>query len=230
MFGYTQRDLSNRLDHLYSISRYKDNDVAKMFNAVRSVFSTYFGRGKSNEEFRIQSFNTFKKVVMDGLYRNVECSHMDLVPEKDLNYPIGYLNVGNIFRAEIFQDIMAIKDSDFNAAYYRTQIGNDGNSGAIQYETHNTYLENWTKTVKASMQNELEALRRLEQYCLYSYEKISMAFIFEEIGNVWQSYTEEKEVYAEKIYIQRGWDWFEQTFEVGLFEPSYIDKLRRKRR
>lgn len=223
MIGYTKSQVRTKLSHLYSVSRLHNSDVSTMFNEVYSALESYYNR---NEEFKEQGYKTFKKVVMDSLYRNLQCSRMDLLPPRNNNYPIGYKRIGDIFQMATFQEIMTVSDSAFNAAYSQTQTSSSDGS-TTDSETHNSYLENWALKINSAVLNELGLLKNLENFCLYGYENVSMAFIFEELGNVWNSYTDDKRSFAKNIYIKSGWDWFEKTFNCGIFEPSYIDEIRK---
>lgn len=220
MISYTKVQILEKVKHLKSIASYTGNNL---FTPLESAITSYFERG-SIEEFKEQGYKTFKKVVMDGLYRNIQCTHMELLPLKDSNYPVGYEYVGDIFQDnEAFQEIMEISDTKFNSAFKSEEDLNEPTNGNV---VTNTYITSWITIIKTSNENEMELLKNLERYCLYSYEHISMAFIFEELGDTWNTYTENRREFAQNIYIEKGWDWFEQTFNVGIFLPSYIEEIR----
>lgn len=235
MIGYTHKQVKTKLEHLYSVSRYRDSDTKTMFDIVYSALDFYYNR---NQEFKEQGYKTFKRVVMSSLYRNLQCSRMDLLPKWNNNFPKGYNRISDIFQTATLQEIMTISDATFNSAFSRVEKSssengdNDSNSDSSsssekEYETHNTYLENWALKIDSAVGNELQLLKDLENYCLFGYEDISMAFIFEDLGHIWNSYTDDKRSFAELVYIKHRWDWFERTFKCGIYQPSYIDELRK---
>lgn len=214
MIGYKKHDLDLKFDHLYDVSVYQDDDVSAMFSELREATSDYFLRGNT---FKEQAYNTFRKVITDAIMRKTSCGKEYLLPAEDTNYPDGYENIGLIFHPQILQEIMAVTDSNFNSSYNRKRI-ND-----TQYETHNTYLENWARRIKEYLTDELNALRTLEQYCYVCVENKGLALSFEDCGAVYQPSVEDKKKIMEDIYTKRGWSWFESMFHVGIFKPSYLN-------
>ena len=127
MIEFGKSELNTRLDYLYSISRYKNSDVSKMFTSLRAAISKYFERG---EDFNYQAYKTFKRVVLDALYRNIQCDRMDLLPPQNTNFPRGYSDITELFQSEVFNEIMEISNTEFNNAYYTETVTDDSSSSS----------------------------------------------------------------------------------------------------
>ena len=195
---YTIKELNNRLNYLSSTFGVNYRSTV---TELRTAIQAYFARD-SNFEFQVNK--TLDKVIADSFHYGLEYENMDLLKSwrnrSTESAPEGYDNVTNLFNGyKVFEEIMQIKDRDFRTAFYgETKYS----SGFYETEYHNTYIDDWIKRLNISVNNEMEGLKKIMQYCANRSYNLEWAIIFEELGN----YTKHHPVmyYAKDIFVTKG--------------------------
>ena len=221
---YTKEQIIERIAYLKSISS-SSGGYGSLFQALEEAVESYFTR---DDEFKKQARETFKRVKLEIFFRSFKCDRMDLLPSMSSpEYPVGYLDVMHIFNTSVFDELLTIDDNTFRAAFYTTQSSEDGGGqGSSSVEYHNTYIEKWVEEITSTIVDELVKLKTLEDFCYAAGEKREDSMLFEELGSVKSEWGGNRKGYAHVVYIQKEWDNFNTMFDVGIYEPSYINELR----
>ena len=225
---YAFDELNKKIDYLQRLPPLniypvpQPDEIDKIFDDLRSAVEAYLVRDLN---FELQVNKTLDKVIADSFFHGLEYQNMELL-KKWMTYstaspPEGYDDVTTLFKgAEIFKEIMEVRDMDFQTAFF-TQHAYDSLTGYSTEECHNRYVDDWIARLTAAMNNELEGLKAIMQYCANRSYSVEWAVLFEELGmNVKRHPVR---YYAKQIYLTRGWGWLIGMFNLNIYLPSYFD-------
>ena len=217
---YSKEQITARIAHLQSIS---PSGASSLFSGLLTALSNYFTR---DEEFEKLLRKTFLRVISDFFSRTIVVEHAELLPPLRTDFPKGYNDVTDIFGGEVFKEIMEIDDAVFVAAF-RSETQSNGNSGTTVVWI-NPYITAWIAGLSSSPGAEKAELEAIGEFCIDCNEERALHYDFLELGKIQQPYTKDKRSLAQKMYIERGYDWVIINFSLNVFEPYYLPELRKK--
>ena len=219
---YSLEELNTRLDYLKGIS---PSGGRYLVEELRMAINAYLTR---DSEFELQVNKTLDKVIADTFHHNLIYEHQELIEpwqERRGTPPTGYSNVADLFQGnDIFKEIMKVSDREFKVAFYIEQPENEGGGGgttSIIY--HNSLTEVWVVELQKAVGDELNGLKAIMQYCATSSYSVEFAIIFEEHGTVINR--KSLKGYAKEIFVTKGYGWLAETFNLGVYRPSYMAEL-----
>ena len=216
---YTLKELNTRLDYLQSLAPLGGKHVIV---ELRNAITSYMTR---DSDFELQVNKTLDKVIADAFFHSLEYENMDLIKKwmeyPSISKPEGYDNVADIFKcADVFEEIMAITDRIFKAAFYTKNTGSSDSSTTKYY---NRYVDKWVAQLTTAITTELASLKAIMYYCANRSYSAEWAVLFEELGmNVKRHPVK---YYAKQIYFTRSWGWLIETFNLNVYLPSYYEEL-----
>ena len=212
--------MNKRLAYLQSLTPLGGHQIIE---DLRADVIAYLTR---NSDFELQVNKTLDKVIADVFFHGLEYGNMELL-QKWMSYPTsnaptGYNDIMKIFKvAEIFEEIMTVREQDFRLAFYtETKDSGDGYSAT---EYHNRYVDSWIMRLNIAISTELENLKSIMQYCANISYNVEWAILFEELSRNVKRHP--VRYYAKEIFITRGWGWLIETFNLNVYRPSYINEL-----
>ena len=221
---YTLDEMNSRLDYLSSIS---PGYGTRLIEELREAIQAYLAR---DSDFELQVNKTLDKVIADSFHNGLEYEKMELLEpwqsHSSDDAPEGYDDVSDLFKgSEVFEEIMAVTDREFIAAFYAvTNNEGDGDSGgSSETEYHNTYVDDWIARLQAALDNELEGLKEIMRYCANRSYSAEWAILFEELGKNTKRHP--VRYYAKEIFLTKGYGWLIETFNLNVYRPSYMAEL-----
>ena len=218
---YTLDEMKERLEYLRRISPAGGKHLV---DDLLTAITAYLSR---DADFELQVNKTLDKVIADAFHHGLKYEHDELldpwrkiIPVEDA--PEGYDDVGKLFKGnEVFEEIMAVSDAEFRAAFYVEETGDGNNSATLKYG--NRLIEDWIARLKAAVEAELEGLKAIMSFCANRSYGVEWAIVFEELGVCVERHS--VRYYAKNIFYTRSWGWLIETFNLRVYRPSYMEEL-----
>ena len=228
---YTKVELLERIGYLQSESPAM---AAPLFEELNAALDAYFNR---DEEFTRQVKYTIHCLTYDTELRSYEYVNSENMPIMSCDYPKGFEDVTILFDTDgAFEEIMTIELPPFLAAFLMvTPEAEEGSETPPAPIMTNSYMVSWTERITAAIEKELAGLKLISTFCEGCGYDIGLAMYFNEYFEAKDAYKikdysknnpeiegKEKAGIAQKIFVDSGYGWLKETFELEMFVPSCV--------
>lgn len=188
-------------------------DFAGMIEPLKSAVNAYFDNIPNGLKYDFMNYITQIATDIQKRYTTYE---NQFGPDLPINYPQGYMDLGEIFANGAIDQLMGISGSEFLAGFPIVA----GEGGSTSSYDPNPIIETWIGEIENAHGSESTKIKKIIEFCesnLYNDGLISM---FEDRGNMTVHITNEE--LARNIYLDKGAKAVIQNFNLDIYVPSYI--------
>ncbi len=232
---YTKEETLERVAYLQT----KSPGASKpLYEDLNTALDAYFHR---DEEFARQVKYTIHALTYDVELRGYEYTNSEGMPIMSGNYPKGYEDVRVLFDTEgAIDEMMTIQLPPFVAAFLMVAgEAEEGSSTPPPQVMTNEYMVSWTERITAAIDKELEGLKTISAFCDGCGYDVGLAMYFSDYYEAQNPYKskdysknnpdiegKDKTGIAKKIFVDSGYGWLKDTFEIDMFVPSCVKLMK----